>query len=495
MNCLPAKSVLAIFVLAIAGSIAGAEVPSGKPYQATGVKIGEVTPNSTILWTRLTGNPHRNNDGIPWKPAKKANPAKKTKEASKAQPNSDDVPLENREGATPGAAGGVRVVYAEKADPSTEKATEWAPVDPARDFTRQFAISPLKPATEYRYRVESRDGASGPAGETVEGGFRTAPVPDRPAKVSFVVVTGQAARDRDCPEGFKAYDAMRGLSPDFFVHTGDIVYYDGDLPVAQNVEQARYHWQRIYSLPTNVRFHRFVPSYFIKDDHDTWQDDCWPAMKNRLMGDFTFAEGQAIFPEQVPMGESTIRTYRWGKDLQIWLVEGRDFRSPNNATDGPEKTIWGEKQKAWFKQTFAESDAAFRILISPTPLVGPDRKNKRDNHSNESFRHEGDELRKFLAGQNSAFVVCGDRHWQYASIHPETKVREYCSGPLSDSHAGGWSQSDFVPAYHRYLKVVGGFLSVTVERMAGKPAIAFRHHSVDGKVLNEDRLAAGGEPD
>ena len=79
------------------------------------------------------------------------------------------------------------------------------------------------------------------------------------------------------------------------------------------------------------------------------------------------------------MGERTHRTIRWGKDLQIWLVEGRDFRSPNTMPDGPGKTIWGKEQKQWFFDTVKASDATFRILLSPTPIVGPDRKNKNDN--------------------------------------------------------------------------------------------------------------------
>ncbi len=33
------------------------------------------------------------------------------------------------------------------------------------------------------------------------------------------------------------------------------------------------------------------------------------------------------------------RTFRWGKTLQIWLVEGRDYRSPNNMPDGPEDPV------------------------------------------------------------------------------------------------------------------------------------------------------------
>src|SRR5262245_16243515 len=107
--------------------------------------------------------------------------------------------------------------------------------------------------------------------------------------------------------------------------------------------RARYHWQRMYSLPRLVAFHLRVPGYWEKDDHDTLSDDCWRGKGNR--GELTFEEGLRIFREQVPMGEKTYRTFRWGKDLQVWLTEGRDFRSPNTMKDGPEKTIWGAVQK------------------------------------------------------------------------------------------------------------------------------------------------------
>ena len=53
----------------------------------------------------------------------------------------------------------------------------------------------------------------------------------------------------------------------------------------------------------------------------------------------------------------------------------------------------------------------------------------------------------------------------------------YSCGPISESHAGGWSQEDYRKDYHQYLNVRGGFLSVTVERTDGKaPSIAFRFH-------------------
>jgi alkaline phosphatase D len=184
----------------------------------------------------------------------------------------------------------------------------------------------------------------------------------------------------------------------------------------------------------------------------------------------------------------TYRTRRWGKDLQVWFTEGRDFRSPNNMPDGPDKTIWGTKQKQWFVRTVNESDATFKVLISPTPVVGPDRDNKHDNHSNVDFTHEGNELRQFIASQGNMVVVCGDRHWQYMSIHPESGVREYSCGPASDAHAGGWQQSDYREDYHKYLNVTGGFLSGTVERQDGVPTLTFRWHDADGSVNHEDRL-------
>jgi alkaline phosphatase D len=277
---------------------------------------------------------------------------------------------------------------------------------------------------------------------------------------------------------------MMKLGIDFFVHTGDIVYYDN---LAKNETLARWHWSRTYSLQTNFRFHKNVSSYFIKDDHDTWLDDCWPGFETRFMGDFTFDQGQEIFLEQVPMREKTYRTYRWGKDLQIWIVEGRDYRSPNTDPDGPEKTIWGKEQKAWLFNTVTKSDATYKILISPTPIVGPDRLTKHDNHSNVDFTYEGNEIRRFIAEQKNMYVVCGDRHWQYVSRDDETGIREYSCGPASNDHSGGWSNEMRMPE-HEYLNVTGGFLVGKTTRIDNDPLLIMSHYSVDGKILNSDTL-------
>ncbi len=460
------------------------------PYQATGVKIGEVTHNSAIVWTRLTRDEHRVGGDAPLPMVTYRDPktGEVHPEPGSGKPDWDPIvtfpngsAIDSIEGAVAGIEGDVRINY-RPVNTDAWNETPWESVVPESDFTRQFTLNDLRPATQYDLRIESRT-PDGAAGETVEATFRTAPAAADSARVVFTVTTGSRYPQQDARTGgYRMYDAMLKLNPDFFVHTGDILYYD---ELAKTDALARWHWQRMYSLDTNVRFHRAVASYFIKDDHDTWRNDCWPSMASPYMGEFTFAKGQEIFLEQVPMGEKTYRTFRWGRDLQVWLVEGRDFRSANTDPDGPDKTIWGPEQKAWFKRTVTESDATFRILLSPTPVVGPDRPNKRDNHSNEVFAHEGNEIRKFMAKQPNMFVICGDRHWQYVSVDPKTGLREYSCGPASDEHAGGWKQDNVLPE-HEYLNVTGGFLAVEVDRTADAPFIAFRHYSVDGDRYHED---------
>lgn len=443
-------------VCVLANSVAGEE-----SRQATGVKVGEVTHDSAIVWMRLTRNA--------------------TRTAGTKNFNSAAL-VEPLDGACPGAAGKVRLRFAPAADLAGAIETPWQEVGAATDFGYLFKLNGLAPATTYHYCTETCD-LDGRAHAPLKGQFRTSPLPDAKASVTFTIITGQAYRSTDDSEGHRIYASMLELKPDFIVHTGDTVYYDNDPPLANTTELARYHWQRMYSLPRLVQFHLQVPGYWIKDDHETLDNDCWPSMKNEKMKPLTFSEGQRIYREQVPQLQPPYRTFRWGSGLQIWLVEGRDFRSPNNDPDGPGKTIWGPEQKQWLKETLAASDARYRVLISPTPIVGPDRANKGDNHANAAFGHEGREMRAWFrekaASKENFFIACGDRHWQYHSVDPDTGLHEFCCGPATDKHAGGSPGLD--ERYHRFHRVKGGFLSVHVDARAGM--IAFRHHDVDGNVV------------
>ena len=442
---------------------------------AMGFRVGEVTQTSAIVWSRITAQPERVWDGE----RRVGRAGKKTVEYT------EKIDVDGLQGAVPGTAGQLQLGWTENKDLSNLQTTKWVNVAAQQDFTHQFLLTDLKPATKYYVIVKARPAGDPTAAATakIDGSFTTTATADHWQNVNFSVITGQAYRDLDDKNGFLIYDAMAQEALNFLVATGDTVYYDSEKPRARTLALARHHWHRMYSMPRIVKFHRYVPGYWEKDDHDTYNNDGWPGQNVLWMKPFTFQQGLATFREQVPMGKQTYRTIRCGKGLQIWLVEGRDFRSPNNMPDGPGKTIWGKKQMAWLKQTVAESDAKFRVLISPTPIVGPDRGKKNDNHANVGFKHEGDLVRAWGGALKNFYVCCGDRHWQYMSIDPKTKLREFSCGPASNEHAGGSPGHD--PKIQPFHRVKGGYLSVSVLQEKEQPTIAFRFHNVQGKVVYE----------
>jgi alkaline phosphatase D len=451
-------------------------------YFSNGIKIGEVDQDSAIIWTRLSRNAEFNTQGQMFIEYEIPNPKGNGKPGFGSR-YPEGSTLEDMAFSLPGAEGEVRLTYWPKNNRNKVVEKGWIPVDPKRDYTTQIALNKLTPGTEYHLALTARKPGGEPA-SIITGEFKTAPAENEAAEVTFTVVTcHDFYRRDDLLNGHTIYPSMaRMVKPDFLIHAGDIEYYDKPDPWARNMELARYKWNRIFALPYQVDFYRQFASYLMKDDHDLLRNDAWPG---ETYGDLTWEQGLAIFREQVPMGDKTYRTVRWGKDLQIWMVEGRDFRSPNTMEDGPGKTIWGEEQKAWLFNGLKESDAAFKILISPTPIVGPDRGSKNDNHANEGFTWEGDQVREYLGSLKNTFVLCGDRHWQYATVDPKTGVREFSAGAGTDVHAGGFKMSDRTEA-HKFLRIKGGFLSVTVKRIDGKPTITFTHHDVDGNKVNRE---------
>ncbi len=480
-----ARSTAALAGAAISARSAGPNAQAAEaagPYQAMGTRAGEVTDSTAIVWTRLTAAPTRNNAGIVVPPRVKG-------EANRGKREPLAVPVEQLEGACPGAPGRVQVRYGTREDLSDAKVTEAAVATAGNDFICEFKLAGLQPGTVYHYASEIPGPAGAPREPVFRGKFETAPAPSSPANLRFCVMTCQGYPDRGHPDGHHIYPAMAAFQPQFTCLTGDLVYYDNDQPSALTTTLARYHWERMFSLPRLVEFNRHHTTYWLKDDHDTLSDDSGPGA---VLGEFTFAQGQHIFRQQAPMNDDgpSYRTVRWGRDLQLWFTEGRDFRSKNRSPDGPEKTIWGAEQKAWFKRTVKESDATWKVLVSPTPLVGPDRVNKNDNHSNAGFQHEGDELRGWLKenAPEHFFVITGDRHWQYHSVHPDTGVHEFSVGAASDEHAGGSPGED--PKIHKFHRVKGGFLAVTLQREGAKSRILFELRDVQGKVVyawNADR--------
>ncbi len=388
--------------------------------------------------------------------------------------------------------------------------TEWIEATEENDCIVKSRVGGLEADTRYYYRL-----IYGPDKASVHKGpvqsFQTLPHRQDRKRIKFAVVTGMNYyRFHDGPDayegpdkslGYPALEAIAEMGPRFVVFTGDNVYYDhGDRAMTEQELRKKWHEQFVQE-----RFHKLfskVPAYWEKDDHDYRYNDCdnWGIMppSPKL--------GKRIFKEQVPVTVSsrdrTYRTHRAGKLLQIWLLEGRDHRSPNIWPDGPRKTLWGKAQKKWLKRTLLASDADFKIIISPTPMVGPDDGYKRDNHTNpKGFRHEGESF--FSWARHNGFLdkglylICGDRHWQYHSIHPEG-FQEFSSGALVDANSRMGIRPGDPQSIDPEGKIVqpytseepsGGYLMVDVKpEEKNKASITFNFYDENGKPLYQQTM-------
>lgn len=342
-----------------------------------------------------------------------------------------------------------------------------AKAEAENDYIARVYWEDLSPGTQYRCetRIGSNENHLTP-GPTAT--FKTLPGASSDSPVEFVVVTcmnyakfhGDNRIDKaihllhnatELPEPYRGSDKHLGYpalatiakrEPDFFVGAGDTIYYDTPKePRAETISEMRQKWHEQFIQP---RFHDLfakVPTYWEVDDHDYRIDD------GDNTGDYEPSPeiARRMLLEQLPYGDpeddslKTYRTHRVSKDLQIWFTENRMHRSPNAMEDGPEKSIWGPEQREWLMRTLQGSDATFKIMISPTPMIGPDSLHKTDNHTNIfGFQHERDAFFSWLQetglDEENVYLICGDRHWQYHSISPKG-IEEFSCGALTDANS------------------------------------------------------------
>jgi len=438
-------------------------------YLGSGAKVGEMTDRSAIVLLRLTSTPGQDKNGL-----------------------------------IPGAEGEARLLYGTDETLRSPQAMHWQAADPKADWSVRFALSDLRPATRYYYRAEYRAKGDTQAKQSDLFSFRTAPAPDSPVPVKFHLTTCQDLN------GSGVYVYMKAQQPDFCISDGDNVYYDGQ-GHARTVPEAWQAYQQMFGLPPMKDYYRDVGGYFLKDDHDFRFNDCDPHMKGLWVGVqktdtkakyaetrgnrkldvnwLTAEEGARVFGQVFPMGDKPYRTMRWGKGLQLWFLENREFRSPNDMPDGPDKTIWGKEQKAWLKETLLASDADYRVIVSPNPIIGPDRIMKGDNQANiNGFWYEGQAFLDWLKDNKLTNVVLmnGDRHWQYHSIDKRggRSIHEFSCGPTWDEHT-----QPVPPPYdgveRPFSASRGGFLTISYQP---DRTLSFQFYSAVGEALYRHAL-------
>lgn len=425
-----------------------------------------------------------------------------------------------------GREGYVRFEIDDTADFSSSWKTGWIKAGSSSDYSVKKYIDDLEPGQQYFYRsIVGVDTTTSFVEESHR--FKTLPAIDQGTALGFVVgscwhyerfmlggnldstindnMRNTPAQSVDRNLGFPALARIQELDPYFYVANGDNVYYDHPFETrATATPEMRNKWHQLFSLPRVHDLLGTTPVYWLKDDHDyRYNDADTTNADERYKGMPSHKSGMEIFREQVPVTKpdnkqaKTYRTHRINKFLQIWMVEGRDYRSPNRMEDGPKKSIWGSKQKQWLKRTLKDSDALFKILISPTPMIGPDDAYKRDNHTNPGgFRYERNTFFDWLSENgfdgNNFFIITGDRHWQYHSIHP-SGFEEFSSGALVDQNSrpgrkpGDPESTDpegIIQQPYLQPEPSGGFLLVRLN--GGQKELSFQFYDDEGKLLYEE---------
>lgn len=287
--------------------------------------------------------------------------------------------------------------------------------DPDADDTAVARVDLPLPGALYRLDVRFRGDDGTELRET--GSFHTPPLASKPIPVSFLVggdVGGQSVcRHRD--HGYRIFAAMAERRADFFVGNGDMIYADaecpeegpdgwpnvpGDFPSVtdpavdwtdrQALAGVFYaHWRYNRADRHLRRFLESTPIYVQWDDHELVNDSGhawpeWPVDRERpgWRNLVELARGSFLayhpLAARIVSGESSeeprlYRSYRWGREVELWMLDGRSYRSANRLPDTPEnaKTLLGREQLDWLVSGLTSSTATWKIVSSNVPWSIP----------------------------------------------------------------------------------------------------------------------------
>jgi len=322
------------------------------------------------------------------------------------------------------------------------------------DFTGKVALTGLSPATRYTYRVRH-------AGESVEGSFVTAPARDQARPVTFLW-SGDLGGGRQCrhiQDGYPIFRPMAQRRPDFFLFVGDTIYADlrcggpdwvpGYDFVATTLDGFREKHRYNRADPAVQDFFRSTSVYAIWDDHEVKNDFSGPGEPLMPLGRRAFVEYWPIHP---PADEPTrlYRKVRWGKLLEVFILDTRQYRSSNRDPDGPGKTMLGTAQRRWLIDNVSTSTATWKAIVSSIPLsISTGRGNVRDSWSNANilgfpeenatgFAVERDLILRTFRDRKvkNLFWIAADVHHAELIRHapwPDFAFHEFVAGPLSAS--------------------------------------------------------------
>lgn len=248
------------------------------------------------------------------------------------------------------------------------------------DFTISVPLQGLEPATPYRYQVLAGTASGQTALQArATGRFKTAASPDAPEQLTLVWSgdLGGQGLCRGPGTGYAIFDRILKEAPTFAILLGDLMYSDDRCPSPPNVTgsdfmattldhyRAKHRYQR--EDASLQRFLATVPVYAMWDDHE---------VKNNFAGrhEPLMPIGRRALREYWPIGvmpEDPHRLYRRvrrGADLELFMLDTRQYRDSNAEPDRPGKTMLGDEQRRWLLDGLMASQATWKIIATSVPL-------------------------------------------------------------------------------------------------------------------------------
>jgi alkaline phosphatase D len=364
---------------------------------------------------------------------------------------------------------------------------------PETGYAGQVVLSDLPAGQDVFYRVTFQDlGDLKSTSVPVVGRCKTVPADGRDVSFTWSGDTaGQGWGINLEWGGMKIYETMRRLQPDFFVHSGDMIYADNPIvaevplaaggvwrnvvtpekaKVAETLDEFRGNY-RYNMLDEHVRrFNAEVPQYVQWDDHEVtnnWfherilEDPRYTekraallaARAKRAMFEFTPLRPNPVEPERV------YRLVRRGPLLDVFMLDMRSYRGPNGENRQTELTddarILGAEQVRWLKQALLRSRATWKVLAADMPLGLVVYHDGAKRWGSEAVA-QGDgqplgreleiaDLLRFIKhnGIDNVVWITADVHYCATHLYDPARARftdfapfyEFVSGPL---HAGGF---------------------------------------------------------
>ena len=348
----------------------------------------------------------------------------------------------------------------------------------ARGHAVEIPLSGLRPGTRYRYRLE----VVGGPGPTRPGWFTTAPERDAPVRLAFSADVSERASMHGL------IDDLIAARPEVYLSLGDWPYSDLK-PPAERLDDFRARHAASRAQPWIQAMTRAMPIHAVWDDHEILND--WDG-RDGLKQPARVAAGVRAWKEFFPVAGAPpgeiYRRYRWGPEIEVFQLDCRSHRHDNLAPEGAGKTMLGAAQLKWLLDGLAESEAAFKLIVTTVPL---DHGTTGLDHW-IGFQSERQSLLDHLVERQIGGVVflTADQHW-LSVHHLQEGFKVLQVGPLAQflRHPSP-DQPPWVLLQKPALNF--GLIDYTPGVAgASPPTLSFKAIGEGGQVLYQEEIQAG----